>query len=136
MKRTSIVLSLFIVFSMVLSACGGGSGSGATTNITTAMSDFKFDPAEWTVPAGEEITLQISNTGQLEHDWILMMSPATIPFDTDDEANVVTEVEQEPGENTSFKFTAPSEPGDYQVVCGIPGHLEAGMKGTLHVVEQ
>ena len=30
-------------------------------------------------------------------------------------------------------FTAPTEPGEYQVVCGIEGYLEGGMLGELVV---
>jgi len=36
------------------------------------------------------------------------------------------------GANNSVKFT-PSEPGEYELLCTVPGHKEAGMTGTLAV---
>jgi uncharacterized cupredoxin-like copper-binding protein len=34
----------------------------------------------------------------------------------------------------TFTFRAPAEAGDYQIVCGIPGHFQAGMIAKLTVV--
>jgi uncharacterized cupredoxin-like copper-binding protein len=59
----------------------------------------------------------------------------TTPFDADDEPHVYWEGEVEAGESGTFTFTAPSEAGDYQLVCGVAGHVEAGMVGTLTVGE-
>jgi uncharacterized cupredoxin-like copper-binding protein len=42
----------------------------------------------------------------------------------------------EPGESDTFTFTAPGQPGDYQIVCGIVGHYMAGMVGSLTVVSE
>ena len=39
----------------------------------------------------------------------------------------------EAGKTKSDTFTAPTEPGEYAVVCGIPGHIEKGMTATLIV---
>lgn len=36
-------------------------------------------------------------------------------------------------ENGSSSFTASFEPGKYEYICEVPGHLAAGMKGTLTV---
>ncbi|MDL1944781.1 hypothetical protein FBQ99_20840, partial [Chloroflexi bacterium CFX2] len=38
-------------------------------------------------------------------------------------------------ESVELSFTAPDQPGTYQIVCGMPGHLQAGMVGTLEVVK-
>ena len=40
-----------------------------------------------------------------------------------------------PGGGTETNFTAPEEPGEYEIVCSTPGHVQAGMLGTLNVVE-
>jgi uncharacterized cupredoxin-like copper-binding protein len=56
-------------------------------------------------------------------------------FDEEDLPNVYKSVEVPPGHSQSFTFTAPAEPGEYQVVCGIAGHIESGMTATLTVVE-
>jgi uncharacterized cupredoxin-like copper-binding protein len=44
-------------------------------------------------------------------------------------------VEIQPGGSTNTSFTAPKEPGDYEIVCKTPGHLQAGMTAKLTVVE-
>jgi len=132
MRNGKIFLFTTLVLSVVLAACGGG-GGGASTTITSDMQDFKYDPPEYTVPAGEQITLELSNTGAVEHEWAIQSTPATAPYDEADKANQLVSFILGPGESSTFTFTAPSEAGDYQIVCGIPGHLEAGMVGTLTV---
>jgi len=132
MKRGNILVITTIVLTIFLAACGGGSG-GASTTIESDMQDFKYAPPEYSVPAGEQITLQLSNSGAVEHEWAIQSAPATAPFDEADKGNQLVSYILGPGESSTFNFTAPSEPGEYQVVCGIPGHLEAGMVGTLTV---
>jgi uncharacterized cupredoxin-like copper-binding protein len=75
------------------------------------------------------------NSGALEHEWVLMNAgtQATAPFDENDEGNIYWEQELNAGESGTFTFTAPENSGEYQVVCGTAGHLEAGMVGTLLV---
>lgn len=136
MNKRAALIVLALALSLTLAACGGGQPSGASTNPKVEMSDFVFSPTELTVPAGAEITLELSNKGTVEHELVIMKqgTEATAPFDEDDEGNIYWEAELEAGESEAFTFTAPSEPGEYQIVCGIPGHLEAGMVGTLTVV--
>lgn len=133
MKKFTLVALLAMVFVLALSACSGG-GGGKTT-INTNMTDFKFDPAEWTVPAGQEVTLNIKNEGAVEHDWVLMAKPVTPPA-SDDNPDVIFMADVEAGSNVSVTFTAPAAPGEYQVVCAVPGHLESGMAGKLIVTEK
>ena len=113
-----------------LTACGGNSN---TISVTTT--DFHFDPQTWTVSAGQEVTVTITNNGANEHEWVLLKpgTSVTQPFDEDDEDKVFWEIEAQPGETKTETFTAPSEAGTYTVVCGIPAHLEQGMEATLVV---
>jgi uncharacterized cupredoxin-like copper-binding protein len=99
------------------------------------MYEYSFNPATLEVPAGAEVTVNLSNSGTLEHEMVIMVygASATAPFDDDDEGNIYWEVELEAGDSTTVTFTAPTEPGNYQIVCGIPAHLEQGMVGTLTV---
>ena len=113
-----------------LTACGS---AGNTIAVTTT--DFHFDPTTWTVSAGQPVKLTITNKGANEHEWVLLKkgTAVTQPFDADDEDKVFWEIEAQPGETKTETFTAPSEPGTYTVVCGIPAHLEQGMQATLVV---
>lgn len=133
MKKSLFVLSVLFVMTFVLSACGGG---GASTTIDVTFAEFTFTPAEFTVPAGEEITINTKNEGAVIHEFVIMKLGETIgdDFGDEDEANIYWEVETEAGKSGTTTFTAPSEPGEYQVVCGTEGHFVAGMVGKLTVV--
>jgi len=131
MKKFSVVFLFVLVLSMVLSACGG---SKAVT-LDVDMNEYAFIPSTLEVPAGAEVTINLSNSGTIEHELVIMKlgTEATIPFDDDDEGNVYWETELDAGKSEAVTFTAPSEPGTYQLVCGTPAHLELGMLGTLIV---
>jgi uncharacterized cupredoxin-like copper-binding protein len=130
-----IILFLIFLSALLLAACQSG---GPSTKINVEMTDFAFTPNQFIVPASEEITVNIAHHGIVVHEFIIM-NPGTTAgdkFDEEDKLNVYTIVEVPPGHSQTFSFTAPTEPGDYQIVCGIVGHLESGMTGTLTVVEQ
>ena len=97
--------------------------------------DYAFVPNTWTVRAGERVTLRMFNESNNEHEWVLLKQGenVTMPFDDDDEARIAFESEVEPGQVKVSFFTAPTTPGTYRIVCGIAGHLENGMEGTLVV---
>jgi uncharacterized cupredoxin-like copper-binding protein len=102
------------------------------------MTDFQFDPMEFTVPAGQTITVNATNDGAVEHEFVVFNfgTDAGEKFGDEDEANIYWEVEVQPGETVTETFVAPSEPGSYYVTCGIEGHLEAGMLANFVVVAQ
>lgn len=127
---------LFVVvvgLSLILSACGAAKPS---TTINVSMTDFQFQPAKFVIPAGKEITLNATNTGAVVHNFVIMKAGTTAGelFDDEDLPNVYWDVEIDPGGEAHVTFTAPSEAGDYQLVCRTKGHLAAGMTGTITVV--
>ena len=117
---------------LTLTACGGT----PSTTIDVTMTDFQYGPAEFTVPAGQVITLNAVNNGAVLHEFVIFKLGKTAgeKFGDEDEENIYWEVEVDPGASKSATFTAPSEPGEYFVTCGIAGHLEAGMNAKLIVV--
>lgn len=134
-KKFALVAVIILLASLALTACGGGGGSssgGGSTSISSTMTDFKFDPNAWTVPAGQSITLKLTNNGSVEHTWVLVKTPVTPPAPQGG-SDVLFTAKVQPGQTQSFTFTAPSAPGDYEVICDVPGHLEAGMDGKLTV---
>jgi uncharacterized cupredoxin-like copper-binding protein len=131
MKKLLFVLLFVTAF--VLSACAGG---GASATINVAFAEFTFTPSEFTIPAGQEITINATNNGAVVHEFVIMKFGQTVGdnFGDEDEGNIYWEVEAEPGASVTKTFTAPTEPGVYQIVCGTPGHYMAGMSGKLTVV--
>ena len=135
MKKYSILFAMAIGLSLAFAACGGG---GPTTNLSVDMIEFMFNPTNFTVPAGREITLELSNNGSVVHDFIIMNLGAEVGQDFGDEdvPNIYFKAELGPGSSEVVTFTAPEQPGEYQVVCGIPGHYLAGMVAKLIVVPE
>jgi uncharacterized cupredoxin-like copper-binding protein len=133
MNRKLIVFLVMIAVGL-LSACGT---SGPSTRISFTMTDFAFNPNGFMVPAGEEITLHVTHNGTMEHNFIIMKyaTDAGDMFDEADKVNVFWEVALQPGDSETVVFTAPEQPGTYQVICGMPGHLQSGMIGKLIVTE-
>jgi uncharacterized cupredoxin-like copper-binding protein len=99
------------------------------------MTDYSFVPDEIKVPAGNVVRLTLINKGGLPHELAVLSngSIATPPFTLADEMNVIWEVELQPGASQTVTFQAPSTPGEYHVVCGLPEHLERGMEGRIVV---
>ena len=138
MKTRKSMALLLVVLAVALAACSGG---GASTDIEVDMKEFVFDPQSWEIPAGEEITITLTNSGTIAHEWVLLKPGVTIASEADlpeTEEELLSdfvywEEEVEPGDTATFTFTAPAE-GTYQIVCAIPGHFNGGMKGNLTVI--
>ena len=133
MKR--VLCLVVMVFTIGLTSCGGA--GGPTTNIDVTMTDFMFQPARFTVPAGQEITVSTRNTGAVVHNFVIMKLGTTAgpTFEDDDLPNVYWKVEVPSGGSTTTSFTAPTEPGEYEVICSTEGHIASGMIAKLIVVK-
>jgi uncharacterized cupredoxin-like copper-binding protein len=131
-KKFLVFLMLILVWA--ITACGK---SGPSTKLSFTMTDFAFEPNEFTVPAGEKITLQVTHHGTMEHSFIIMKygMDAGELFDEGDQVNIFWEIDLQPGDSETVVFTAPEQPGNYQIICGMPGHLQSGMIGNLIVTE-
>jgi plastocyanin len=131
MNKLPKILVLALSVALLLTACGGG---GATIKVT--ITDFAYTPSTFTVPAGAQVTLNATNNGAVEHEFAIMKlgTSVTPPFGDKDEGNIFWELDEiQAGTTKSATFTAPTEPGDYQIVCGLAGHIEQGMVGKLTV---
>ena len=130
MKKTVVFLMLMVVLAIALTGCGP-----KTVTLDVEMKDFSFTPDTFEVPAGATVTMNLKNSGTVTHEYVIMVygKDATPPFSDDDEPNIFWEHELDMGGSESVTFTAPTEPGEYHIVCGIPAHIEQGMVGTLTV---
>lgn len=132
MKRSLCVTA--VLFSLWLASCGGA--GAVSDSIDVRMTDFQFQPSQFTVPAGQEISFRSANNGSVVHNFVVMKlgTVAGDMFDEEDAPNVYWDVELVPGGTTETTFTAPAEPGEYQIVCSTQGHIASGMTGMLIVV--
>lgn len=101
---------------------GGGQEQGAQppANLEIDMIDINFNPKELTIPANTDVTINLKNSGAATHNFNL-------------EAQGIHSGDYTSGQTGTIVINLP--PGDYEYQCDIPGHKEAGMVGTLHVVE-
>ena len=114
------VLALVIATVAVFVRDGGGDGDAAAGGDTSvALSEFALTPAAVTVPAGG--SLKVTNDGTMPHN----LSIDGTDLKTADLAA---------GESETLDLSA-LEPGEYQIICAIPGHSDAGMTGTLTLGE-
>lgn len=135
MRKLSILATMAVLLALALSACGGAASPSKSLRVT--MTDFSYSPNMFTVPGGAEISVDITNNGAVTHSFIIMKAGTQVQghFTDADKANVYWEASTvPPGESVKATFTSPGEPGQYQIVCGIAGHFEAGMVGKLIVV--
>lgn len=132
MKRMFMIAAVLI--SLMIVSCGGAGGASDTIDVT--MTDFQYQPNQFTVPAGQEIKFNSSNNGAVVHNFVVMKLGKTAGdfFDDEDVPNVYWETEIQPGGSVNTTFTAPSEPGEYEVVCRTEGHIVSGMTAKLTVV--
>jgi uncharacterized cupredoxin-like copper-binding protein len=131
MKTRSLLFLFLFVFQ--LTACNN---SPTTLNVT--LSDYSYTPDTFTVPAGKELTLNLTNQGFVSHMFIIFKlgTDAGEKYGPEDEKNIYWNTEVLPGKSATIKFTAPTEPGEYYVTCGLGGHHEVGMAGKLIVVDK
>ncbi len=127
-------ITLIIFIALCLSACT----QNGTDKFNVEITDFSFTPNQYTIKAGEQVTLKVAHEGLVAHDFIVMKLNTNVGahFDKEDLPNVYWQITIQPGETQMVTFTAPNEPGVYQVVCGMAGHIEAGMIGELVVVNR
>jgi len=108
-------------------------GNKVTLNITTT--DDGYDSRTYTVPAGAEVTVNMTNNGDLEHvfDILKLGEHVKPPYQATDEGKILWELVVPAGTTKSGTFTAPTEPGEYDIICKVPGHIQTGMIATLIV---
>jgi FtsP/CotA-like multicopper oxidase with cupredoxin domain/plastocyanin len=105
-----------VVVSTKSTSSGGGS---AAAPVAVKLSEFKIEPGA--ISLGKGGKLDVSNVGSQVHN--LAVS----------EADLITP-DLNGGESAALD-TSSLKPGNYTVVCLIPGHEASGMKGTLTVSE-
>ncbi len=123
------------VIALVASDGGGGSaapaagGGGATGDATVSATEFAFDPADVALTAGSEVSVTLDNAGAVEHNWTVLSEEIAAESEFSEDLVLAAVDNTAAGESTSASFTL--EPGEYQVICTIPGHFDAGMQGTV-----
>jgi len=107
-----------------------------TSAIDVQITQAGCHPTEWRVPAGQAISLKISNKTNLDYTWIFMGRPVTPPFDAPDTANVFYTHAVAAGAAIAVQFKTPPAAGEYQVFCTLSDHsAKEEQAGRITVVQ-
>ncbi|MER3401541.1 MAG: hypothetical protein C4313_10575 [Thermoflexus sp.] len=109
----------------LLAACGGGGGGGASSGLVIEMGDLYFKPNVLTAKPGQTLEITLENKGALEHNFVL--------YDQDGKTVLFERDNIQPGRAVKVTVKVPEKPGNYEIVCTVPGHKEGGMVATLRV---
>ncbi len=110
------------------SASSGG-GGGASTTINATEKDFAIAIDQSSVPAGS-VTFKISNQGPSPHNvGVTKQSDSSKSGIT---GPVIKDSDTIDGGKTT-SITVDLQPGTYNVVCTVPGHVQLGMIVALTV---
>lgn len=134
--RGKVIFLLAAGFGLIISGCNPRAAILPGNNhYDVTLSNHAFSPDLWRVPGGEQITFTIDNRDENGHDFTILLRPAELPFSSEDKINVYFSQELEAGRTTGIEFIAPQAPGEYSVLSTLPGDAEAGLIGTLVVVQ-
>jgi plastocyanin len=114
------LLAVIFAFAAMFVAAdtSGGSGSAAGSGGTQVeLTEFKISPSTLTV--SKDSSLVVVNSGSVQHNLTI----------TGNGANKATKM-LNPGQSETLDLGGLKE-GTYSMICSVPGHESAGMKGTL-----
>jgi plastocyanin len=103
-------------------SASGGSSGGASSNLTVDAD-----------PSGALKFTKSSLSGKSGNVTITMDNPSDVPHGIGVKGNGVDKDGPVVNKGGTSKITASLKPGKYEFYCPVPGHEEAGMKGTLTV---
>jgi uncharacterized cupredoxin-like copper-binding protein len=106
----------------------------------TLSDTMRIEPQEMIVPADVPVTFVVTNTGQIDHEFMLgdeaaqdeheqeMLEPGAMLHDHSYAIAV------KPGQTKELVYTFESA-GEFLAGCHFPGHYPAGMKATITVTD-
>jgi Uncharacterized copper-binding protein len=94
-----------------------------------ASDALKFDPAEVSLAKGETVTFLLTNLGTVTHEFAI--GPAG-KVDADEiDGTIVKEADEIAGHHLKTVTYTFDGAGPFAFACHVPGHFEAGMRGTI-----
>ena len=147
--KVSLVAGLSLPLAAVAHEHGGANpagevGQGATTDVRALTvveredGTMVFSPDTLRVKRGETVRFDITNTGKAKHEFRIDSVAGNAEHEAmmrampDMEHHEGNSVALAPGATGHLAWTF-THTGTFQFACLIPGHLEAGMHGTILV---
>ena len=134
MHRTICLWACVSCFILLLAACATDQ-LPLTSTIDVQITQTGCHPMAWRVPAGQVVSLKISNKAVEDYTWTFMGRPVTPPFDAADAANVFFTRQVTAGASANLQFTTPAAAGEYQAICTPYNHPDDEQTGRITVVQ-
>ena len=121
---------------------GGGGGGDTGTSLAASEKEWSVAVSPESASSGE-ITIDVTNDGTMTHEFVIFktdLAPDALPLNedgsaVDEEGKGVTHIAEV--EDVEVGMTKPLtvslEPGNYVVICNLPGHYSQGMHGALTI---
>jgi len=149
----------FVLVSVALTGLSGlwvASAAAPRQGVEVQMKEFAFVPSTVTLKAGVPAEVRLVNRGVVEHEFMVYAAKPMAGMDpqkmhkeleaqsyfrglavqVEGKAKMVERMGKDvvnillaPGERVVLRFT-PTKKGTFEMGCHVPGHYEAGMKGT------
>ncbi|SEK71955.1 cupredoxin domain-containing protein [Halomonas daqiaonensis] len=162
MRKTLLALALGLTTTAAFAGPGHGGSQPSVSDadidrtIRFEAGDMWFDPERIEVAPGETIRFEITNVGNVEHEFVIGDAKAQEAhremmramggshgdghgghghgghdMAEGEQGGEMPAVTIAPGETAELVWTAPQGVGDLEYACNIPGHYEAGMYGNF-----
>lgn len=149
----------WILLCALLAWAGATDAARAATarqRVEIQMKEFAFVPSTVTLKAGVPAEVRLVNRGVVEHEWMVHEAKGMtgmhsekmhkelearsyfkgLPVQVEGQAKRVERMGKDvvmvtlaPGQSVTLRFT-PRKRGTFEMGCYLPGHYEAGMKGS------
>ena len=161
MKVHKFLGGIGLVAALALTACGAGSEGGNTTGGGTAggaagsaaagggaidvaadaSGQLKFAQDTLSGAANQQLNVNFNNPSGVPHNWVLVQpgqenAVATAAAGKGGDPTGIEGVIAggKPIASASETISVPAQPaGAYPYICTVPGHYQAGMRGTLNL---
>lgn len=123
MTRVRTVVALLVLAGagvaapFAISAIGARSSASKTLTIKVSASEFKFVLSKKSISPGTTVIFKVTNKGKIGHDFKINGKKTPLI---------------QPGTTGKLVVTFKKK-GKYPYLCTVPGHAQAGMRGTFTV---
>ena len=137
-SRWRALIPLLLLATMVLSACGGSSGTPSPVKVTVTLTEFKITSSLDTFQVNVPYHFVVTNQGSVEHEFYIM-PPESAQISQDqvkqDALAGIPAAQLQPGQSATldYTFTKAAPSGTLEFACHLPGHFEAGMHLAITV---
>ena len=104
----------------------------AASQVRFTAGEHRFEEATVRALAGT-VTIELLNEANGAHDLAVMQQGVEISRSIDFDASQAVGKTEWTAPRSSSSLTIELEPGTYQIVCTLPGHVENGMEALLIV---